>query len=257
MLSPINTPKDYLFKDKQFQKMEENASKLLNKLAGYKIRIKELHWDASNMSLHKLCDDVTDKLYGFEDSLAEELQTLYGKIQPGDIKEELPKAIKLNEFLAELLQDVYQYYGHISDAKYIGVRSVVEGFIHELNVCIYLCDMTKNENVQKKHTPREVIVSESTFKRVVGSEYEHILKESIGAESISGQYDLENGSVFIDDDENFISVKSKDGEEIFTKQGQEMRNLFDAFKAEKMRSGDFNAFLNNWVADLQKNSLVQ
>ena len=103
--------------------MEENTSKLLCKLEGYKTRMKELHWDASSMSSHELCDKITDTISEFEDALAEEMQTISGEtIKPGDISIELPKAMTLKEFIAEFLKDIYVYYSTLSDAKYIGVK---------------------------------------------------------------------------------------------------------------------------------------
>ena len=42
--------------------MEKNAQLFLNQIAGVKIRIKEIHWDAKKMNEHKLADDISNKI---------------------------------------------------------------------------------------------------------------------------------------------------------------------------------------------------
>lgn len=43
----------------------------LNRIEGWKCAMQNLHWDASNMSQHKLCDEINERLAEFEDRLAE------------------------------------------------------------------------------------------------------------------------------------------------------------------------------------------
>lgn len=236
--------------------MEENTSKLLCKLEGYKTRMKELHWDATTMSSHELCDKITDTISEFEDALAEEMQTISGEtIKPGDISIELPKAMTLKEFIAEFLKDIYVYYSTLSDAKYIGVKSEVESLIHDMNVYDYLADKTDCENTPKSdNVGREVIVKESTLRRVLSDKYTDMLNEwNDRGERISGNYDLPNGSVFIDEDNDFISIKNRSGVEIYHAQGESVWTLIDTvLRPQFTDKEEFERFLIMWLNKIYK-----
>ena len=216
--------------------------------------MKELHWDAATMSSHELCDKITDTISDFEDALAEEMQTISGEtIKPGDISIELPKAMTLKEFIAEFLKDVYVYYSTLSDAKYIGVKSEVESLIHDMNVYDYLADKTDCENTPKSDNGgREVIVKESTLRRVLSDKYTDMLNEwNDRGERISGNYDLPNGSVFIDEDNDFISIKNRSGVEIYHAQGESVWTLIDTvLRPQFTDKEEFERFLIMWLNKL-------
>lgn len=236
--------------------MEENTSKLVCKLEGYKTRIKELHWDAATMSSHELCDDITKTISDFEDALAEEMQTISGQtIKPGDVVSELPKAMTLKEFIAEFLKDIYSYYSTLSDVKYAGVKSEVESLIHDMNVYDYLANKTEAEATPKANdNGKEVIVKESTLKRVLSDTYTELLKEdNERGERISGNYDLPNGSVFIDEENDFISIKNRSGVEIYHAQGDSVWTLIDTvLRPQFTDKEEFTRFLVMWLNKLYK-----
>lgn len=247
--------------------MEENTSKLLNKINGYKTRIKELHWYAPTMSSHELCDKVADSLSAFEDSIAEEMQTIAGQtVKPGEITCELPKAVTLKEFLAELLKDVYEYYNTLSDPKYVGTKSVVESFIHDVNVFDYLSDKVGEEKPMEKRSDessdetatvqeegRKIIVRESSLRRAMPEFYHSLLESQNSGVRVSGSYELRNGSVFIDEDQDFISIKNKAGKEIYHAQGETVWNLINTvFKPNFEDKTRFEAFLAQWLDRLYR-----
>ena len=47
--------------------MKKFALEYICKMEGYKTAIKDLHWDANNLSQHKLCDDIADEIKDFQD----------------------------------------------------------------------------------------------------------------------------------------------------------------------------------------------
>ena len=159
----------------------------------------------------------------------------------------------LKEFIAEFLKDVYVYYSTLSDAKYIGVKSEVESLIHDMNVYDYLADKTDCENTPKSDNGgREVIVKESTLRRVLSDKYTDMLNEwNDRGERISGNYDLPNGSVFIDEDNDFISIKNRSGVEIYHAQGESVWTLIDTvLRPQFTDKEEFERFLIMWLNKL-------
>jgi hypothetical protein len=57
--------------------MNSKVLSFVNKCEGWKTAIKSLHWDSKNLSQHKLCDDIADKVLG---RLAEENGGGYEKV---------------------------------------------------------------------------------------------------------------------------------------------------------------------------------
>lgn len=120
---------------------------LENKLQGCGTRLKELHWDASSLSMHKLVDDFTADFREFEDNLMENAQALFGFIEVGSLNPVLPEA---KTFL-ELLEDVRGMLVNIKkEAKdslmWSGIINIVDDFFATTNKYIYLTNITKRSN---------------------------------------------------------------------------------------------------------------
>ena len=117
---------------------------LENKIHGYHTRLKELHFSAPSVSLHKIIDDFDGALLKFDDELMEEAQALFGFIQPGDIQPVLPEAIEIEDLLQEIRGALASFLGSIEESRmFTGIKSEVEGFWHTLNKTIYLVQITK------------------------------------------------------------------------------------------------------------------
>lgn len=122
-----------------YLKMKESLITFSSRLHGYHVRLKELHFSAPTLSIHKVIDDFDHELLEFDDSVMEDSQSMVGLIQPGDLKVILPKSTEINDLLAELKGDVLDYYDSLEGASmWIGVRSEIEGFIHTICKTIYL-----------------------------------------------------------------------------------------------------------------------
>ena len=117
---------------------------LENKIHGYHTRLKELHFSAPSVSLHKIIDDFDGALLKYDDELMEEAQALFGFIQPGDIQPTLPEAMEIEDLLQEIRGTLASFLGSIEESRmFTGIKSETEGFWHTLNKTIYLVQITK------------------------------------------------------------------------------------------------------------------
>lgn len=119
---------------------------LENKLHGFHTRLKELHFNAPSISIHKIIDEFDEELCSFDDSIMEDSQSIFGFIEPGDLNPELPESIEIEDLLVEIKQVILDFYKTLGDAvMWIGVKSEVENFIHTLCKTIYLIKIAKKE----------------------------------------------------------------------------------------------------------------
>ena len=58
----------------------------INKMEGWKTAIKSLHWDADNLSQHRLCDDIAGAIAGFQAQVCEVEQAISGYLRINSIK---------------------------------------------------------------------------------------------------------------------------------------------------------------------------
>lgn len=228
--------------------MEKNAQLFLNQIAGVKIRIKEIHWDAEKMNEHKLADDISNKIIEFEDSIAEELQSLFGKIEPGETVPVIPKSMKLKELNKELIGYTYDYYNTLKDNKLIGIKATVESFIHDLNVFDYLIDMSVNENKTPFGKLKKIFrFDENKLKEKIEKQTLSLMENVTKDKDISGNYQIDNKRVFIDDENKAIVIKDVETNSlIYSDEGESTKNLLNLFK---LMGGDFHLVLENWLKD--------
>lgn len=118
--------------------MNSTIMTYINKLEGYRIRTRECHWDAPNMSLHKLCDDIMSDLEDYEDEIAEDAQGLYGQIKIGMLVPILPEATDLQSMLVALRKDTAFLLKVLKEIKFTGIVNILEEMVHKINQWIYL-----------------------------------------------------------------------------------------------------------------------
>lgn len=114
----------------------------INRLEGYKTRWKELHWSAPSMSHHKLCDEISDILSGYEDEIAEDAQGMYGDIQVGEVRPVLPASRDAISLLKEIRADVANMKDKWNSKMYTGLVNESDDLFHDLNKYIYLFNKT-------------------------------------------------------------------------------------------------------------------
>lgn len=126
----------------------------INKLHGYKTAVKNLHWSAKNMSEHKLCDDIIDSIDKNEDEIAEICQGIYKQIKLNELKPIQYKISSTDKMLVDLLNDTKEFHSKLTNERYIGLRSVIESFMGEINKFQYLIRFCIKEDFKRNAKQR-------------------------------------------------------------------------------------------------------
>lgn len=132
--------------------MNSKVLSFVNKMEGWKTAIKSLHWDASNMSQHKLCDDIADRLADFQDQVSEVEQSITGKLPLNKLKGTDYEISNLKGFVEDMINDTTSFLKSMGSAgdKYIGMRSDCESFLSDMQRNLYLVDFTMKEDVKRR-----------------------------------------------------------------------------------------------------------
>ena len=115
---------------------------LENQLRGIGTRMKELHFSASNITIHKLIDDYNEEFNEFEDEIMENAQALWGTIKPGDLDPVLPEDTefsKLLETIRGLLAGIKKEAG--DNRMWTGIINIVDDFWATTNKYVYLINI--------------------------------------------------------------------------------------------------------------------
>jgi hypothetical protein len=122
-------------------------------LEGYALRFKEFHWDSDKKAKHETAEKAYDLVYALEDSIAEDMMGFTeSRIKPGTINPVMPAdrlsppqddiEVDIVMTLQMLADDTFSFYKKIEhNNNFIGIRSEVENFMHELRQLIYLAKM--------------------------------------------------------------------------------------------------------------------
>lgn len=171
--------------------MQEKIIDYINVLHGYTTAIKNLHWSSNTMSEHKLCDDIADSIASNEDEIAEICQGIYGQIGKNELKPIQYTISTTKSMLEDLLKETESFYEKIEGNEFIGLRSVVENFLGEINKFQYLIKLCLKEDMKRRITNpinegnKIVELTEAELKSMVFEAYK-ILKE--GYETVQYQH---------------------------------------------------------------------
>ena len=130
--------------------MNKNVLSFINKLEGYKSAIKELHWDADNMSQHELCDDIASLISDFQDQVSEVEQSMSGKLPIGNLNPTPYKVRDLRSFVEDVLDSANSFYKGLKGDDYIGMRSDCESFLSDMQRKLYLVNFTMKEDLKRR-----------------------------------------------------------------------------------------------------------
>ena len=132
--------------------MNKKVLSFVNKLEGYKTAIKELHWDADNMSQHELCDKIADSIAEFQDTVSEVEQSITGKLAIGNLKPVSYKVTSLKKFVEDVLDATNTFYKSLEDEgdTYTGMRSDCESFLSDMQRNLYLVNFTMKEDLKRR-----------------------------------------------------------------------------------------------------------
>ena len=118
---------------------------LEGKLLGYHIRLKELHFSAKCMDIHKLTDEFDSELLSFDDAIMENLQPLpnFGVIGVGEINPEIPDAPDFKSVLLSVRGVLADFKKQATEVMYSGATSIVDEFFATVNKYIYLVNIVE------------------------------------------------------------------------------------------------------------------
>lgn len=131
--------------------MKKDIVNFLCKLEGYKTTIKNAHFSASRMSEHKLMDDIADTLSKAQDEIGEICQGIHGQFGKSTINGVEYKLTSSKQFIKDVVESANDFYTKIQGDKYVGLRSVVETFIGDMNKNVYLLDLCLKEDFKRNY----------------------------------------------------------------------------------------------------------
>lgn len=132
--------------------MNKKVLDFVNKLEGYKTAIKQLHWDAKNMSQHELCDDIAESIAEFQDTVSEVEQSITGKLKVNSLKPTEYKIKDLKSFVEDVLDATNSFYKEVKDMgdTYVGMASDCESFLSDMQRKLYLVNFTLKEELKER-----------------------------------------------------------------------------------------------------------
>lgn len=114
--------------------MKKNIINFICSLHGYLIRIKEIHWNTENNSVHLLCDEISDDLSDCEDRFAECAMGMSGEhFKIGDLKPMLPHSTSLIPMLKELETEILEMEESLTNKKDAGLINILDEMIENCN----------------------------------------------------------------------------------------------------------------------------
>lgn len=162
--------------------MEVNVLDFINKLETYKIAMKNMHWDSSSMSEHKLWDDILSYVTEQQDEIAEVAQGVLGTIKRNELKPEHYEITNSKKALNDIIKDAKSFHASISDKKFIGLRSVIESFLAEMDKFVYLMDFCLKEDVSlrlnNKNQIKENMIKKNQIK-LTEAELHMMVREAV------------------------------------------------------------------------------
>lgn len=149
--------------------MNKNILSFINECEGWKVAIKNLHWSATNMSQHELCDDIADEISNFEDLVSEVEQSISGKIKLNGLTPKSYKITSLKSFVEDVISVSQSFLKELDGMgdKYVGVKSECETFIGTMQRKLYLVNFTLKEELKRRLRDK---INESRPKNLANTE---------------------------------------------------------------------------------------
>jgi hypothetical protein len=130
---------------KQNKMNQEIFDNFLKDLEGFKVKLKELHWNTDLLNTHKLCDDVLTSVSKNQDAFAEDGFTVFFNFLDNDFFPNRIVTSDLEETIKLLGQKLRTFRKQLDSSdnkeKYVGLISVCDAFIHEVNTFQYLSEL--------------------------------------------------------------------------------------------------------------------
>lgn len=152
--------------------MKSSILVYINKLQAYRTAIKNIHWSSNNMSEHKLFDDVGNTVSDVQDEVAEMAQGIYGKLKFNELKPKRYNITSSKKMLQDLLSTTETFLQTLNRNKsLVGIKSVIENFVGELNKYLYLLDFCLKEDLKRRLknqiNENKIVISESELRDII------------------------------------------------------------------------------------------
>ena len=134
-------------------------------LESMKTAYKNIHWDARNMSQHKLLDDIGGAIDKFQDEVAEVEQSISGNLPFNELKPTHYEISTVEKFVNDIIDKTTEFYKALEGKgdKYIGMRSDCESFLSAMQRNLYLLKFTVKEDFKRKVANE---IRESMYKNI-------------------------------------------------------------------------------------------
>lgn len=152
--------------------MKSSILVYINKLQAYRTAIKNIHWSSNNMSEHKLFDDIGNTVSDVQDEVAEMAQGIYGKLKFNELKPKRYNITSSKKMLQDLLSTTETFLQTLNRNKsLVGIKSVIENFVGELNKYLYLLDFCLKEDLKRRLknqiNENKIVISESDLRNII------------------------------------------------------------------------------------------
>ena len=227
--------------------MRSNILNYINKLQSYKTAIKNLHWSSKKMSEHKLLDDIADSVADNQDEIAEIAQGIFGKIKNNELKPKRYKIVDSKKMLDDILKDTQSFYATINGKNLIGLRSVVENFIGELNKFKYLIVMCIKEDFKRNFKEKQLNENnyQSRYHKMMAAKHAAGKSTEDARNEISDYFAKTSAISDINKDRNVLNMS--DHEKSFNNQINSRTYDIDFNDLDLYDSSDFNpGFSSNY-----------
>ena len=132
--------------------MNKKILNYINSCEEWKLAIKQLHWDSSNLSQHELCDDIASSISDFEDLVSEVEQSMSGKLKVNSLNPKEYKITSLKSFVEDVISASKDFLKELDGMgeDYIGIKSECESFIGDMQRKLYLVNFTLKEELKER-----------------------------------------------------------------------------------------------------------
>ena len=160
--------------------MKSEIMTFINKIEGFKTSIKNFHWSSTNMSEHKLFDEIASAVADIQDEVSEQAQGIYGQIEKNELKPISYEISTEQKFLDDVISASNDLYNALNDDKdCIGIRSELEAFIGEMSKDKYLMNLSLHDKKLNENKRKSIKMTSDDFNKYITECVKQVLKQII------------------------------------------------------------------------------
>lgn len=146
---------------------------------GWLTAVKNIHWNSDNLSQHKLCDDISERLHDFQDQIAEVEQSITGNLPFNKLYGKTYKVKNLKTFVQDVLDATNTFYKAVKKKgdTYTGMASDCESFLSDMQQNLYLVNFTMKEDLERRLKKR---INEDIYEVEIKGRKARLTEEQLG-----------------------------------------------------------------------------